>query len=82
MPWFLYPCQAAGGVLALEAYQVVRASSVFDGLCPIEPPPIHVTPFPCSRLWLSSCFGNHVCERGRQVRVLDLCTGPLIMCIG
>ena len=45
MPWFLYPCQAAGGVLALEAYQVVRASSVFDGLCPIEPPPIHVTPF-------------------------------------
>ena len=82
MPWFLYPRQAADGVLALKAYRFVRAISVFDGHCPVEPLSICVTLVPCSRLWLAPRFGSRVCERGHRVKGLDLCTGPLFMSIG
>jgi len=82
MPWFPYPRQAADDVLALEACRFVRASSVFDGRSPLKPLSIRMTLFPCLRLWLASRFGSRVCERGRQVKGLDLRTGPLLMNIG
>jgi len=40
MPWFQYPCQAAGGVLVLEACRFVRASFcirwVLFGQAPVD----------------------------------------------
>ena len=78
MPWFPWPRQTAGGVLALEAFRHVRAcfcirwSSLDRDL---------VDSHDALSIFETDDVDTHAYDWGRRVGDLGLRTGTLVMCI-